>query len=104
MHQLLAYSWPGNVRELGNVADRFVLGLQGDALNLVRPVNVKMSLAEQIEHFERVLIEDQLRKYVGQVAAVCEALNVPKQTLYDKMRRFNLSAEQFRSDTAVSSP
>ena len=31
LSELMAYSWPGNVRELHNVADRFVLGLLGDA-------------------------------------------------------------------------
>ncbi|MEQ1437712.1 hypothetical protein ABLW47_24085, partial [Salmonella enterica] len=32
--QQLGHPWPGNVRELRNTADRFVLGLVGEGLNL----------------------------------------------------------------------
>lgn len=95
--ELMAYAWPGNVRELHNVADRFVLGLLGDQFKLLKTAQPQaMNLAEQVARFERALIEEELRRHHGSATAASGALGVPKKTLYDKMKRFNLSAEEFR--------
>jgi two-component system C4-dicarboxylate transport response regulator DctD len=97
--ELMAHSWPGNVRELRNVADRFVLGLLDERFSLT-PGDSEMpqSLPEQVEHFERALIADKLRRYHGEVTATAKALGLPKQTLYDKLRRLRLTTEEFRND------
>jgi two-component system C4-dicarboxylate transport response regulator DctD len=94
---LMSYPWPGNVRELRNVADRFVLGALGRTVGMTRfQKPERLSLAEQVEQFERAMIEDELRRHRGNTAIASEALGVPKTTLYDKMRRFHLAAEDFR--------
>lgn len=96
---LMAHNWPGNVRELRNVADRFVLGLLGDRMTLDRgDQELGSSLAEKVEHFEREVISDALRRHNGDVAAAAKALLTPRQTLYDKLRRLKMTAEHFRSD------
>ena len=46
--------------------------------------------------FERAVIEDGLRRHGGNVMAAAESLNIPKKTLYDKLKRFDISSEQFR--------
>jgi two-component system, NtrC family, C4-dicarboxylate transport response regulator DctD len=84
--------WPGNVRELRNVADRFVLGLAEE--DAERPA----SLPEQLEQFERALIAETLRRQHGELTATAKTLQIPKQTLYDKMRRLKLSGEAFRDE------
>jgi two-component system C4-dicarboxylate transport response regulator DctD len=95
--QLMAYSWPGNVRELRNVADRFVLGVHGTSLDLLKDdVRNAPSLAEQVDAFERAVISEALSRYHGNVALVSEHLKLPRQTLYDRLRRFNLATESFR--------
>lgn len=96
--ELMAYAWPGNVRELHNVADRFVLGLLGERFQLQRVAvePLAATLAEQVARFERALIEDELRRNHGNANAVSESLGLPKKTLYDKLKRFHLSAEEFR--------
>jgi two-component system C4-dicarboxylate transport response regulator DctD len=97
MRELMAHSWPGNVRELRNVADRFVLGLMSDSLTPIGSQETAgLTLADQVDRFECSLIEEELRKQQGRVAAAAEALGVPKKTLYDKMRKFNLAGEEFR--------
>ena len=97
MRELIAYSWPGNVRELRNVADRFALGLLGDKIDPLQSAKVASSpLAEQVDRFERCLIEEQLRKNSGSVSCVSEALSLPKKTLYDKMHKYGLVAEEYR--------
>ena len=95
----MAHSWPGNVRELRNVADRFVLGLLAEDFGL--PVGARdaaASLPEQIERFERAIISDELRRHHGEVPATAKALSLPKQTLYDKLRRLHIASDQFRSE------
>ncbi len=99
LHQLMAYAWPGNVRELKNIADRFVLGLLGDPFELPgHPAAAgRATLAEQVERFERNLIEEELRRHHGQAGPASEVLGLPKKTLYDKMRRYGMATAEFRS-------
>jgi len=95
--ELMAYAWPGNVRELHNVADRFLLGLLGERFQLQKvAVEAPATLAEQVSRFERALIEEELRRNHGNANAASESLGVPKKTLYDKLKRFHLTAEEFR--------
>jgi two-component system, NtrC family, C4-dicarboxylate transport response regulator DctD len=97
MRDLVSFDWPGNVRELGNVADRFVLGLLGGRFNSdAANESADRSLKDVVGDFERGLIIETLRRHHGDVLAVSESLGIPKKTLYDKMRRYALSGEEFR--------
>jgi two-component system, NtrC family, C4-dicarboxylate transport response regulator DctD len=98
---LMAHAWPGNVRELRNVADRFVLGLLGDDFSgKLGQDERRTSLPEQIEHIERTLITEALRRQHGDVTSAALALGLPKQTLYDKLRRLRIDATGFRGESA----
>ena len=55
---LMAHDWPGNVRELRNAAERHALGLGGFAAQPAE--ETKLSLAEQVDAFERAMIERSL--------------------------------------------
>jgi two-component system, NtrC family, C4-dicarboxylate transport response regulator DctD len=100
LQALMRHDWPGNVRELRNAADRYVLGLAGalpgmstaPAAGQAPPA----SLADQVGAFERALIEVELRNTGGNVSAACAALGLPKQTMYHKMQKYGLVAEDFR--------
>ena len=103
MRDLMARSWPGNVRELRNVAERFALGMltrvdepaagrEGEA----GQQGARRSLDEQLNGFERYLIEEALRGSAGRAATASEQLGIPKKTLYDKMRRLGISTEEFK--------
>lgn len=96
MHRLMAHSWPGNVRELRNIADRFVLGIPGKEDAILQQSSPDAPLADQVRHFERALIEAELRKHRGNVGPICEALGLPKQTLYHKMQKYQLVAEEYK--------
>ncbi len=96
MHKLMAHSWPGNVRELRNIADRFVLGLMGKEDSILQQPLQEAPLAEQVRNFERALIEAELRKHRGNVNPICESLGLPKQTLYHKMQKYQLVAEEYK--------
>jgi two-component system C4-dicarboxylate transport response regulator DctD len=91
LHRLMAHSWPGNVRELANSASRFVLGVavSQEETGTQWHSDEKLCLPEQVSRFERSLIEQELRRNNGNVAAASEALGIPKKTLYHKLSRYN---------------
>jgi two-component system C4-dicarboxylate transport response regulator DctD len=91
----LAHDWPGNVRELKNIADRWALGLP-DALPAAAGEAPGPALTAQVDAAEKRIIEGALRQCDGQVARAADLLQVPKKTLYDKLARHGLSAEDFR--------
>ena len=101
MNNLMAYSWPGNVRELRNVAERYVLlGAQNDwSLKKLMSTSFSFearSLAEQVEHFEKSLIEQALTTSNGSLKKVIENLQVPRKTLSDKMKKYGLDKSDYK--------
>ncbi|MFG6179458.1 sigma-54-dependent transcriptional regulator [Halomonas sp. THAF12] len=101
---LLAHDWPGNVRELRNLAERYVLlGVTCDyrldaLLEGVENESGEMPLPRQVELFEKSLISQALARHQGRVNEVCEALDVPRKTLYDKLKKHGLRAEDYRQN------
>ncbi|KAB2891641.1 MAG: sigma-54-dependent Fis family transcriptional regulator [Desulfobulbaceae bacterium] len=101
MNALMAYSWPGNVRELRNLAERYVLlGSQYDwsleRLLSGMEVGQKRNLPQQVDCFERSLIEQALVASNGSIKDVMEALAIPRKTLYDKMRKYGLEKRDYK--------
>jgi two-component system, NtrC family, C4-dicarboxylate transport response regulator DctD len=94
MLQWQARDWPGNVRELRNFADRLVLGVvesgAGQTLNAEK--SHAGNLPQQVDAYERMLIADALAANENSVAAAADALGVPKKTLYDKLKKYQLTA------------
>lgn len=91
MRQLMSHPWPGNVRELRNVADRCVLGIEAgfppfSDVSGTAP----LALPQAVEAFERSLIVDALRRHGGSLTQASQALQIPKTTLHDKMKKLNL--------------
>jgi len=98
---LMAHAWPGNVRELRNVADRFVLGLLDEQLTPARGAEERTgslpnALPQQVEHYERTLIVEELRRKKGDHPATAAALGIARQTLHDKVRRLRITADEFK--------
>jgi two-component system C4-dicarboxylate transport response regulator DctD len=91
---LMAQDWPGNVRELRNAAERYALGLGGLTPRL-KTEDAKLSLAEQVEAFERTVIERALAESGGRITTVMEQLDIPRRTLSEKMTRLGLDRERF---------
>ena len=90
MAEWQARDWPGNVRELRNFADRLVLGVAG-----FQPAPAEQggdSLPQRVDAYERALIADALAAHDGNVAAAADRLGIPKKTLYDKLKKYQLSS------------
>jgi len=101
LNSLMAYSWPGNVRELRNLAERYVLlGSQYEwsLEKLLSGIEIgqKRSLPQQVDCFERSLIEQALVASNGSIKDVMEALAIPRKTLYDKMRKYGLEKRDYK--------
>ncbi|MEE4242283.1 MAG: sigma-54 dependent transcriptional regulator [Desulfopila sp.] len=101
MSSLMSYAWPGNVRELRNLAERYVLlgsqcGWSIDQLLSGSEREQKHSLPQQIEDFERSLIEQALVSSSGSIKDVMETLAIPRKTLYDKMRKYGLDKSDYK--------
>ena len=86
-----ALDWPGNVRELRNFADRLVLGVAESASMIGSEDSNADSLPQRVDAYERMLIVEALTAHEGNVAATAEILGVPKKTLYDKLKKYQLS-------------
>jgi DNA-binding NtrC family response regulator len=93
---LMAHDWPGNVRELRNAAERFVLGLADERL-LTSGEAAPLTLAQQMDQVERVLIERALKRHQGRMNLTCEALGIARKTLYDKIARLHIDVEGYRA-------
>ncbi|ALP40089.1 sigma-54-dependent transcriptional regulator [Aeromonas schubertii] len=94
---LLAHDWPGNVRELRNLAERCVLMGEEGAFADVSLSSHPLTLAEQVERFERTLLTDALGRHGGRLKEVQESLGLARKTLYGKMRKYALDKQDYKT-------
>ncbi|RFP12692.1 MULTISPECIES: sigma-54 dependent transcriptional regulator [unclassified Duganella] len=92
MAQWQAADWPGNVRELRNFAERLVLGIAAAAVAApaLAVDGVALSLPQQVDHHERELIVQALSAVDGNVGLAADNLMVPRKTLYDKLKKYQI--------------
>ena len=106
--QLLQAPWPGNVRQLFNVAERAVLqnrrGSGTIASLLMADTDEEMKsamttegkpLKEFVEAFERMLIDNTMRRHKGSIVAVMDELCLPRRTLNEKMAKYGLQRSEY---------
>ena len=107
--QLLQAPWPGNVRQLINIAERAVLQSRrgaGAITSLLMADHDEMQpvmttegkpLKEYVEAFERMLIDNTMRRHKGSIAAVMDELCLPRRTLNEKMAKYALQRSDYLS-------
>ncbi len=105
--QLLQAPWPGNVRQLINLAERAVLQSrrgQGTIASLLMSDHDQMQpvmttegkpLKEYVEAFERMLIDNTMRRHKGSIASVMDELCLPRRTLNEKMAKYGLQRADY---------
>jgi DNA-binding NtrC family response regulator len=105
--QLLQAPWPGNVRQLINVAERAVLQNRrgsGTIASLLMADNDETqptmtadgkSLKEYVEAFERMLIDNTMRRHKGSIVNVMDELCLPRRTLTEKMAKYGLQRSDY---------
>jgi len=105
--QLLQAPWPGNIRQLINVAERAVLQNRrgsGTIASLLMAENEDAQpvmttegkpLKEYVEAFERMLIDNTMRRHKGSIVNVMDELCLPRRTLNEKMAKYGLHRSEY---------
>ncbi len=92
--RLLGYSWPGNVRELQHTIEKAVIMCDRQVLTpedfLLKSEPGEVAPLETLEDMEREMIRKALERHEGNLSAVASRLGITRQTLYNKMKKFNL--------------
>lgn len=99
---LMQHDWRGNVRELRNSAERFVLDLPAlPTLAMGASSDPECqegaSLPKRVECFEKSLIETELKSHHGNVTDACKALGLPRKTFYDKLTKYGLKRDDYKT-------
>ncbi|MDH5803962.1 MAG: sigma-54 dependent transcriptional regulator [Gemmatimonadota bacterium] len=102
---LQAYGWPGNIRELRNVVERAVLlaerdMIEADDLRFDQPAREGGSIGDvnlSLLDVERLHLEGVLGRMDWKVAKAADVLGVPKSSLYQKIKKFDLVSPTGRS-------
>jgi DNA-binding NtrC family response regulator len=95
LQKLSAYPWPGNVRELQHAIEKAVILCDSGTLkpdDFVFKTSGKLSAASflTLDEMEKHMIEAALDKYNGKHTAVANQLGISRQTLYNKIKRYDL--------------
>jgi len=93
---LRSWKWPGNVRELQHSIERAVILAEGKTITAsafhFNPATVSQatSLEGSLEEVESRLISYAIEKQKGNMSAVASRLGISRQTLYNKMKKYEL--------------
>jgi DNA-binding NtrC family response regulator len=106
--QLLQAPWPGNVRQLINLAEKAILqNFKSDGSLtklLMEEINVTTQkseevngkpLKEHVEAFEKMLIDNTMKRNKGSITSVMKELGLPRRTLNEKMAKYQLSRSNY---------
>ena len=100
MKLLIAHDWPGNVRELENVIERAIVSCRNGMLDEADFSWLQQSQAPQqnwevpdvsLDELERRAIVTALERRHGNVKEASVALGIDRSTLYDKLKRYEIS-------------
>jgi two-component system response regulator AtoC len=111
--QARTYPWPGNVRELRNLCERAVLmgwpavapllgaAPREPAAAPAAPLaDTSLPLLEArarlVERFEREYLTRLLKEHRGRVGEVARAAGIAERNLYEKMKAYGLSRDDYR--------
>jgi DNA-binding NtrC family response regulator len=95
IQKLISYHWPGNVRELQHTIEKAVI--LSDS-GILKPEDFVFRSAGKIidpydltlDEMEKHMIETALEKHKGKHTAVASQLGISRQTLYNKIKKYDL--------------
>ncbi|GAB7024030.1 PEP-CTERM-box response regulator transcription factor [Salidesulfovibrio brasiliensis] len=102
MQWIRSYDWPGNIRELENRIKRAVImtpgpriepediGASGEDVQRRKMNAGEMSLKEARQLLERDMVEDALRRSLGNIVKASSALGISRPTFYDLMKKHGI--------------
>ncbi len=95
MEKLANHNWPGNVRELQHSIEKAVIMSDSTVL---KPSDFVFHTSQRsvvhsemtLEEMEKRFISDSLKRYGSNMSLVAEKLGITRQTLYNKIRKYDL--------------
>jgi transcriptional regulator with PAS, ATPase and Fis domain len=96
LSKLASYQWPGNVRELQHTIEKAVILSDKNELSpddfFFKPVihSTGDVFEGTIEEMEMKMISKVIRSSSSNLSAAAEKLGITRQTLYNKMKKYNL--------------
>jgi DNA-binding NtrC family response regulator len=112
--RLLTHSWPGNVRELRNAMERVAallrhpvvtpaaLDFLGDGRNQREPDWLAGDLPTAVARLESAMIRHALAACGGNRSEAAQRLNIHRQLLYTKMRRYGIEVSESPTDAVAN--
>lgn len=93
--KLKRHAWPGNIRELEHTIEKAVIIYDGDTLDEVsidlnKPKNKVQKEITTLEDMEYKMIRETMDKFEGNMSLVAQQLGISRQTLYNKIKRYEL--------------
>lgn len=88
--QLLDYNWPGNIRELEHTMERAVIIGEISVPHSPLPTFHSSTPSASLASMERDLIARTIRECDGNLTLVAQRLDIARQTLYNKIKKYGL--------------
>ena len=88
--QLLDYNWPGNIRELEHTMERAVIIGEISIPHYSLPTSQSSTPSASLASMERDLIARTIRECDGNLTLVAQRLDIARQTLYNKIKKYGL--------------
>ncbi|MDR2971362.1 MAG: sigma-54 dependent transcriptional regulator [Bacteroidales bacterium] len=96
--KLHAHSWPGNIRELQHTVEKAVImcdtqQITPDDLLIAKIGTTKSTVSAKtasLDEMEQELIKKTMINCEGNISEVAEKLGITRQTLYNKLKKYNL--------------
>lgn len=93
--KLVSHPWYGNIRELEHALEKAVIindgtTLPGSSFQLIQKKEIPETAVSTLEEMELKMIQKAIEKCKGNLSAVAAQLGITRQTLYNKMKKFNL--------------
>ena len=109
VERLMKHPWPGNVRELRNIIERLGILIQSDEIDLadvdhvlgvsptlsmtpetVSPLPPEASLRDQLNAFEKQVLENAFRRCEGNVSHLAQILQTDRANLHKKLKKYGI--------------
>ena len=97
LDKLMKYNWPGNVRELRHTIEKAVILCESDILTpedfIISHSSQQTSLRQKPPTFaeiEKQALQSALNNNNGSVLKASKELDIARQTMYNKMQKYNL--------------
>lgn len=93
--KLKAQPWMGNIRELEHTIEKAVIisdgnTLEGDSFDFPRKKDAVQKDVTTLEEMEYTMIKTAMDKFSGNLSLVANQLGISRQTLYNKIKRYEL--------------